>query len=134
MILKDGIRYNMCRANFLECKHVSRKIRNDLVIHVLYKSTELKPAAWEGLLNLAENAFPYIEKTFGAYPYKQYSFIEGGDGGMEYPMATLLATSDGAMHELMHSWYQGMLATNEAEHSWICCSWKRYRFCTCARV
>ena len=35
-------------------------------------------------------ALPFIEKTFGAYPYKQYSFIHGGDGGMEYPMATLI--------------------------------------------
>ena len=34
---------------------------------------------------------PYIEKTFGPYPYKQYSFVHGGDGGMEYPMATLMA-------------------------------------------
>ena len=36
---------------------------------------------------------PFIEKTFGPYPYKQYSFIHGGDGGMEYPMATLLGRS-----------------------------------------
>jgi hypothetical protein len=30
----------------------------------------------------------YIEKRFGKYPYHQYSFIQGGDGGMEYAMAT----------------------------------------------
>jgi hypothetical protein len=24
------------------------------------------------------------------YPYKQYSFIQGGDGGMEYAMSTLM--------------------------------------------
>ena len=29
-------------------------------------------------------------KIVGAYPYKQYSIIQGGDGGMEYPMCTLI--------------------------------------------
>lgn len=99
--------------------HSSRKIRNGLTIHVVYKSTTEEAAKWEGLLDLAQNAFPYIEKTFGAYPYPQYSFIRGGDGGMEYPMATLLADVPGAMHELMHSWYQGMLGTNESEYAWM---------------
>jgi hypothetical protein len=27
-------------------------------------------------------------KTVGDYPYKQYSVIQGGDGGMEYAMCT----------------------------------------------
>ena len=31
-----------------------------------------------------QHKLPYIEKKFGKYPYKQYSFIQGGDGGMEY--------------------------------------------------
>lgn len=99
--------------------HVSKVMRKDLVMHVLYKSTERKPEAWEGILNTMQNALPYIEKTFGPYPYKQYSFVQGGDGGMEYPMATLLSTTGGAMHEFMHSWYQGILASNEAEHPWM---------------
>ncbi|MEP7107502.1 MAG: M1 family metallopeptidase [Ferruginibacter sp.] len=100
-------------------RHNSRKIRNGLTIHVLYKSDAEDAANWEGLLDMAQNAFPYIEKTFGDYPYPQYSFICGGDGGMEYPMATLLAKVSGAMHELMHSWYQGMLGTNESEYAWM---------------
>ena len=45
---------------------------------------------WLHILEVSEQALPYIEKTYGPYPYKQYSFIHGGDGGMEYPMATLL--------------------------------------------
>jgi len=102
-----------------EYKHSSVKIRNGLTIHVLYKSTTEDEVKWKGLLSMAKNAFPYIEKTFGAYPYPQYSFIRGGDGGMEYPMATLLSDVGGAMHEMMHSWYQGMLGTNEAEYAWM---------------
>ena len=102
-----------------EYLHVSRKIRTGLTLHLLYKSTQQEAAKWEAILDMAQNAFPYIEKTFGAYPYPQYSFIRGGDGGMEYPMATLLAEPGGAMHELMHSWYQGMLGTNEQEYAWM---------------
>ncbi|MEO6549736.1 MAG: M1 family metallopeptidase [Ferruginibacter sp.] len=100
-------------------KHSSRKIRDGLVFHLLYKSSEEDAPKWESLLDMAQNAIPYIEKTFGTYPYPQYSFIRGGDGGMEYPMATLLSEPGGAMHELMHSWYQGMLGTNETEFAWM---------------
>ncbi|MEO5889769.1 MAG: M1 family metallopeptidase [Ferruginibacter sp.] len=99
--------------------HLSRKIREGLTVHLLYKSNPEDTAKWKAILDMAQNAMPYIEKTFGAYPYPQYSFIRGGDGGMEYPMATLLADVGGAMHELMHSWYQGMLGTNESEYAWM---------------
>ncbi|HMK26557.1 MAG TPA: M1 family metallopeptidase [Chitinophagaceae bacterium] len=103
-----------------EFLHASRKIRDSLTIHVLYKITNGTAKDWEGLLDMAESAFPYIEKTFGPYPYKQYSFVHGGDGGMEYPMATLLVSPQGgALHELMHSWYQGMLGTNESLYPWM---------------
>ena len=102
-----------------EYKHNSFKMRAGLTIHVIYKSTPEDAAKWLGILTMAKNAFPYIEKTFGQYPYPQYSFIKGGDGGMEYPMATLLSDVSGAMHELMHSWYQGMLGTNESEYAWM---------------
>jgi len=55
-------------------------------------------------------AFDYINKKYGQYPYKQYSFIQGGDGGMEYPQATLITGHRNfrslvgvSVHELMHS-------------------------------
>lgn len=99
--------------------HKSIKLRNDLTIHLLYKKATSSAAEWENLLSIAQRAFPYIEKTFGTYPYNQFSFITGGDGGMEYPMATLLSSPGGAIHELMHSWYYGLMATNESEYAWM---------------
>ncbi len=101
--------------------HVSRKLKDSLTIHLLYKPTNATAQSWEALLDMAERALPYIEKTFGSYPYKQYSFIHGGDGGMEYPMATLLIGSGtgAAIHEWMHSWYYGMLGTNESLYPWM---------------
>jgi Peptidase family M1 domain len=102
-----------------EYVHFSRVNRNGLINHVIVKENAIGMDKWKGLLDMFQNALPYIEKTFGEYPYPQYSFIHGGDGGMEYPMATLLAEVPGAMHEFMHSWYQGMLATNEGMYPWM---------------
>lgn len=99
--------------------HVSRKLRDSLTIHVLYKPTNSSAKSWEDLLDMAEKALPFIEKTFGVYPYKQFSFIHGGDGGMEYPMATLCIGPGAALHEWMHSWYYGLLGTNESLYPWM---------------
>jgi hypothetical protein len=101
-------------------KHLTRKTADGKTIHVLYKSRE-DAASWERVADAAITVLPFIEKNFGAYPYKQYSFIQGGDGGMEYPMATLLASSSlgTVFHEWMHSWYQMMLGTNEGLYAWM---------------
>jgi hypothetical protein len=100
-------------------KHLSKKIQNGPVIHVLYKTGN--PEQWKEVVSAAVAAYPYIAEHFGPYPYKQYSFIQGGDGGMEYPMATLI-TSPGlgtVFHEWMHAWYQGMLGTDESRFPWM---------------
>lgn len=102
-----------------EFKHVTRKVKKDLTLHLLYKTSVTDAATWEKILDDAEKALPFIEKTFGPYTYKQYSFIHGGDGGMEYPMATLLASPGAWLHEWMHNWYQGILATNESLYAWM---------------
>ncbi|NBV30312.1 MAG: M1 family peptidase [Chitinophagaceae bacterium] len=91
----------------------------ELTLHLLYKPTNEKAENWEKILTDAARALPFIEKHFGGYPYKQYSFIHGGDGGMEYPMSTLLIGPGAWLHEWMHSWYQGVLATNESLYAWM---------------
>jgi len=93
--------------------------QSELTLHLLYKPTNEKAAVWEKILEDAKRALPFIEKHFGRYPYKQYSFVHGGDGGMEYPMSTLLIGPGAWLHEWMHSWYQGMLATNESLYGWM---------------
>ena len=105
-------------------RHLVRIIPNGPVIHVLYrnKNNELRlDTLWNVLADAAVTVLPFIEKSFGKYPYKQYSFIHGGDGGMEYPMATLISGPGlgTAFHEWMHSWYQGMLGTNESLYAWM---------------
>lgn len=102
-----------------EYKHLTRKVRNNLTLHLLYKPTNATAVAWEAILNDAERALPFMEKTFGPYGYSQYSFIHGGDGGMEYPMATLLSGPGAWLHEWLHSWYQCMMGTNESLYAWM---------------
>ncbi|MBS1934569.1 MAG: M1 family metallopeptidase, partial [Bacteroidetes bacterium] len=107
-----------------EFKHLVRHIPNGPTINVLYKYKEnnsANDAAWNALADAAVEVLPFIEKHFGKYPYKQYSFVQGGDGGMEYPMSTLVINSGTglAFHEWMHSWYQGMLGTNESMYAWM---------------
>jgi Peptidase family M1 domain len=103
-------------------KHLSKLVRKGLTIHVYYKQKDAKSdSAWANILYAAEKVLPYIEKNFGAYPYPQYSFIQGGDGGMEYAMATLIkGPSLGTVfHEWMHNWYQQVLGSNESLFAWM---------------
>lgn len=106
--------------------HTSLKRPDGLTLHFFYQSNDKTKDNWEALPAIMDKAFDYINKNFGQYDYKQYSFIQGGDGGMEYPMATLItgernigSLAGVAVHELMHSWYQMMLATNESLYAWM---------------
>ncbi|MEO6537781.1 MAG: M1 family metallopeptidase [Ferruginibacter sp.] len=106
-------------------KHLVRKMPNaGTTLHVVYHdkpNDATNDSAWEKVANAAVIALPFMEAHFGKYPYPQYSFIHGGDGGMEYPMATLLSgpSLGTAFHEWMHSWYQMMLGTNESMYPWM---------------
>lgn len=102
--------------------HISRKINNGPLVHYIFKNTDsVSVKKWMGMVDSTLMAYPYMAKTFGAYPYPVYSFIQGGGGGTEYPMATLLRGPgiDGAVHEWMHSWYQMMMGTNEILYPWM---------------
>ncbi|MBC7866587.1 MAG: M1 family metallopeptidase [Gloeobacteraceae cyanobacterium ES-bin-316] len=105
-------------------KHIVRKISGSTTVHVIFndKPNDLKDdSAWTKVADVAVKVLPFIEQRFGKYPYPQYSFIHGGDGGMEYPMATLVSSPSlgTAIHEWMHSWYQMILGTNESLYAWM---------------
>ncbi|MDZ4070339.1 MAG: M1 family metallopeptidase [Sediminibacterium sp.] len=106
-------------------KMITKAVTNGPLIRVVYKgmdsSSAINDARWQRVLDTAVLAYPIIAKTFGPYPYKTYTFVQGGDGGMEYPMATLMknASIGTAIHEWMHSWYQMMMGSNEALYPWM---------------
>ncbi|MDN3668143.1 M1 family metallopeptidase [Echinicola jeungdonensis] len=106
--------------------HDKIQMDNGVTIHHLYLKNENTAQNWEALKSFTPEALKYMNKHFGEYPYEQFSVIQGGDGGMEYPMATLitgerkLSSLVGVMvHELAHNWYQGVLATNESLYPWM---------------
>jgi hypothetical protein len=99
---------------------------NGVAIHFLYKNNPAIIENWKKLEPLMVKVMGFYNTTVGNYPYKQYSFIQGGDGGMEYAMCTLMlgnGTFEGisgtAAHELGHSWFQHILASNESKHPWM---------------
>ena len=99
---------------------------NNVDLHFLYKNNPKIIENWKSLQPIMITVMDFYNKTVGDYPYKQYSFIQGGDGGMEYAMCTLMlgnGTLNGligtAVHELGHSWFQHILAFNESKHPWM---------------
>jgi hypothetical protein len=81
---------------------------------------------WKKLEGYTVKAFQFMSKHFGKYPYDKFSVIQGGDGGMEYPMATLITGNRSlgslvgvTVHEFIHNWYYGVLATNESRYPWM---------------
>ncbi|MEO5501042.1 MAG: M1 family metallopeptidase [Ginsengibacter sp.] len=97
------------------------RVKDGIMLNVIYKKNDSLEQRWKTVADAAVIVLPYIEKRFGKYAYPQYSFIQGGDGGMEYPMATLIVgpSLGTVFHEWMHSWYQMMLGTNENQHPWM---------------
>jgi hypothetical protein len=104
--------------------HDKAQVPNGPELHFFYQP---KPADnWKKMEPYAVRHFEFMNKTFGKYPYEVYSIIQGGDGGMEYPMCTMILGEGsfgglvGVMsHEAAHSWYQGVLASNESLYPWL---------------
>jgi len=106
--------------------HDKIQMDNGITVHHLYIKNSQTQENWNKLKEYTPAAIKFMSENFGEYPYKQFSVIQGGDGGMEYPMSTLitghrrLGSLVGVMvHELAHSWFHGVLATNEALHPWM---------------
>ncbi|WP_281979535.1 M1 family metallopeptidase [Tenacibaculum mesophilum] len=108
--------------------HDTYKMDNGIDLHFLYKKTLDAEYLenWKKLQPKTAELMTYFSEHIGQYPYKQYSVIQGGDGGMEYAMCTLITGQRkwGSLfgvtaHELAHTWFQFLLATNESKHPWM---------------
>ena len=95
-------------------------------IYYVYQKSE-KTKFWEESKPFITKYFQIMNATFGRYAYPSYSFVQAGDGGMEYGMTTMILgeakTLEGLVglmvHEGNHSWFQQMLATNESTKPWL---------------
>ena len=109
-----------------EYVHDTVEMQNGPILHFFYKDKPELQENWKNLQSKTAAAMEFFNKNIGPYPYKQYSVVQGGDGGMEYAMSTLITgeRSFGSLvgvmvHEMAHSWFQHVLATNESKHSWM---------------
>jgi len=122
--------------------HDKLQIENGPMLHFYYKSTmaEEYQKRWRDLQPITAKLMAFFNENIGVYPYKQYSVIQGGDGGMEYGMCTLITGERSfeslvgvTSHELAHTWFQFLMATNEGNHPWMDEGFTEY-ICTMAEV
>lgn len=109
--------------------HDTLKVENGPMLHFFYKNTMApkKLENWKQLQPKAAKLMSYYSDLVGVYPYEQYSILQGGDAGMEYGMCTLITGENElekmfrstVSHEMAHTWFQFLLATNEAKHEWM---------------
>lgn len=103
--------------------HDKHQLADGKTIHFIYKKYK---DTWKQIQEPMLKVFDYYNQLIGKYPWPQYSFIQGGDGGMEYAMCTLMVGGEKyerlvgtAAHELAHAWFQHLLATDEAAYPWM---------------
>ncbi|WP_418638691.1 M1 family metallopeptidase [Winogradskyella sp.] len=108
--------------------HDTLQMPNGPLLHFYYKKTLEQNYLdnWKKLQSDTALLMDFFNENIGDYPYDQYSVIQGGDGGMEYAMCTLITGERkyGSLlgvtaHELAHKWFQFLLASNESKHEWM---------------
>jgi hypothetical protein len=113
--------------DYLHARYLVRDVpgRDEPVeLHLLYQ-----PDAADGWAQLGDYTAAlthFFSERIAPYPYPQFTVAQGGDGGMEYPMITLITGRRSlpslvgvTAHELVHMWFYGVLATNESDYSWM---------------
>jgi len=105
--------------------HDIKKSESGVDLHFFYKPT-VNVEDWKKLQEDSVLLMKYFEEAIGPYPWKQYSIIQGGDGGMEYAMCTMITGERSypsllgvTAHEMAHAWFQHLMATNESKHAWM---------------
>ncbi len=106
--------------------HDTRTAEDGTVLHFFYKDNDKIKENWKNLQEKTEDLLLFFNENIGPYPWDQYSVVQGGDGGMEYAMLTLITgeRNFGSLvgvtaHELAHAWFQHLMATNESKHEWM---------------
>lgn len=107
-----------------------------------YRGTEIKILMqpeqrylFRRYLNAIKRAMDYMENHVGEYPHPIITLVNpsldgAGSGGMEYPTFITGGAAYGigpwykyqelvTIHEFVHQYFQGILANNEFEHSWM---------------
>jgi len=118
--------HDFCWAADPEYTQISIKAQDGSTMRFFWQKGKGYDEQWQKLPAIMDRARTHMNTHFGKYPYREYSFIQGGDGGMEYPLATLITGNRSlnslvgvSVHEQLHSWYQMVLGTNESLYAWM---------------
>jgi len=103
---------------------------DDIEIKLHLKPDHTNKAA--RILSAAKEALSYCSSRFGYYPYSKLTIVdtEIAGNGMELPTMITIGVryfpfcfnrfeEAVTVHEVVHQWFYGMLATNQAEEAWL---------------
>ncbi|MEO5585337.1 MAG: M1 family metallopeptidase [Flavobacteriales bacterium] len=107
-------------------KNVTAQVPGGPLLRFIYKDSPQLEETWSQLPGYMVRTIEYMDRNFGKYPWPTFTFAQGGDGGMEYPMITLITGErrlgslvGTSVHELLHNWYYGVLASDELSYPWM---------------
>jgi hypothetical protein len=113
--------------------HTRGKTANGTQLNFFYNSSTATVEDWNELPRQVADIFDWMGNKVGPYPYPQYSLVQGGSGGTEYPMLSMIlgkrpvskGISKGypiitlAIHEIMHNWWYAVVANDENRNAWL---------------
>ena len=116
--------HDFCWAADPDYIHQQLDTGDGRLYHLLYEPDV--EARWQQMPRWLPAIVRFYDTTFGRYPYPQFTVAQAGDGGMEYPMITLITgeRAPGSLlgvtaHETAHEWFQTSLGSNEADYAWM---------------
>ena len=96
----------------------------DTQLHLLYQPRVAD--TWQRMHDWVPEILRFYNEQYGPYPYPQFTAVQAGDGGMEYPQIVFLTGRRSPQslrgvtaHEMAHEWFYAVLANNEADHAWM---------------
>lgn len=84
--------------------------RGTIPVHILHLPGHTNQYASVGAI--ARHALQFYSRLLGPYLFPQLTFVDGPEGGMEYPMF-LMSGAGAADHEVAHQWWPMMVGVNE---------------------
>lgn len=106
--------------------YIHDRITDDLGItyHLFYQPDVAQ--GWRAMRRWVPALIQFFSANIGPYPYPQFTVMQAGDGGMEYPMVNFITggrTPSSLLgvtaHEAAHEWFYAALASNEADYAWM---------------
>ena len=104
-------------------QHDVVKTKGGVELHFFYKNF---PESWKQLQQIMPEVLDFYEAKVGKYPWDHYSFIQAGQGAMEYAMCTFIEGGKDpktlirtACHELAHTWFEHIFAIDEQQYPWF---------------